>query len=77
MSKDFPYLHGFSETEQARLVKQARLAESTIFRNIDYAGARRLLEIGSGVGAQTEILLRRFPELHVTCVELSERQIEA
>ncbi|HZH42728.1 MAG TPA: methyltransferase domain-containing protein [Lysobacter sp.] len=77
MSKDFPYLHGFSETEQARLMKQARLAESTIFRNIDYTGARRLLEIGSGVGAQTEILLRRFPDLHVTCVELAERQIEA
>src|SRR5690606_41975834 len=52
---DFPYLHGFSPTEQARLMKQARLAESTIFRNIDYAGATRLLEVGSGVGAQTEI----------------------
>lgn len=34
------YLHGFSSTEQARLVKQARIAESTIFRNIDYTGVR-------------------------------------
>ena len=74
---DFPYLHGFSATEQARLVKQARLAESTIFRNIDYTGARRLLEVGSGVGAQTEILLRRFPDLHATCVDLNDVQIEA
>ena len=74
---DFPYLHGFSETEQARLIKQARLAESTIFRNIDYAGARRLLEVGSGVGAQTEILLRRFPDVHVTCVDLNPAQIDA
>lgn len=71
------YLHGFSQTEQARLIKQARLAEATIFRDIDYGEARRLLEVGSGVGAQTEILLRRFPELHATCVDLSEAQLAA
>jgi ubiquinone/menaquinone biosynthesis C-methylase UbiE len=71
------YLHGFSSTEQARLLKQARIAESTIFRNIDYTGAQRLLEVGSGVGAQTEIMLRRFPELHATCVDLSDAQLAA
>lgn len=71
------YLHGFSSTEQARLIKQARLAESTIFRDIDYTDARRLLEVGSGVGAQTEILLRRFPDLHATCIDLNEAQLEA
>jgi ubiquinone/menaquinone biosynthesis C-methylase UbiE len=74
---DSVYLHGFSRTEQARLLKQARIAESTIFRNIDYSGASRLLEVGSGVGAQTEILLRRFPDLHATCVDLSEAQLGA
>lgn len=72
-----PYLHGFSPTEQARLVKQARIAESTIFRDIDYTGARRLIEVGSGVGAQTEILLRRFPDLHVDCIDFSRAQLEA
>ena len=74
---EFPYLHGFSNTEQARLMRQARLAESTVFRNVDYADARRLLEVGSGVGAQTEILLRRFPDLHATCVDLNGQQVEA
>ncbi|WP_133500839.1 class I SAM-dependent methyltransferase [Cognatilysobacter terrigena] len=74
---DHVYLHGFSRTEQARLLKQARIAESTIFSTIDYTGARRVLEVGSGVGAQTEILLRRFPDLHVTCIDLSEPQLEA
>lgn len=74
---EFPYLHGFSATEQARLMKQARLAESTVFHEIDYADARRLLEVGSGVGAQTEILLRRFPDLHATCVDLNGQQVEA
>lgn len=74
---EFPYLHGFSPTEQARLMKQARLAESTIFRDIDYTGAKKLLEVGSGVGAQTEILLRRFPDLHATCVDLNAQQLQA
>ena len=69
------YLHGFSSTEQQRLMTQARLFESSIFSGIDYSGAQRLLEVGSGVGAQTEILLRRFPELHVTGVDLSESQL--
>ncbi len=76
-SGELPYLHGFSPTEQLRLRKQARLAEATIFRDVDLAGAARLLEVGSGVGAQTEILLRRFPELHVTCVDLNPSQLDA
>ncbi|MFZ5655720.1 MAG: methyltransferase domain-containing protein [Pseudomonadota bacterium] len=76
-ASDTVYLHGYSPTEQARLQRQARIAESTIFRNIDYTGARRLLEVGSGAGAQTEILLRRFPDLHATCVDLSEDQLAA
>lgn len=71
------YLHGFSEAEQARLLRQARFAEAIVFRNVDFSGARRLLEIGSGVGAQTEILLRRFPDLHVTCVDLNRAQLDA
>ena len=72
-----PYLHGFSRTEQERLIRQARLAESTVFHDIDMDGVRRLLEVGCGVGAQTEILLRRFPQLHVTGVDLSVSQLNA
>jgi SAM-dependent methyltransferase len=76
-SAEIPYLHGFSRAEQARLAKQARLGEWTIFHNIDYSGVRNLLEVGSGVGAQTEILLRRFPDLSVTCVDLHQTQLDA
>jgi ubiquinone/menaquinone biosynthesis C-methylase UbiE len=72
---DFPYIHGFSADEQARLVRQARMFESTLFSHIDYSSATRLLEVGCGVGAQTEILLRRFPELHVTGVDRSPTQL--
>ena len=74
---DFPYIHGFSADEQSRLIRQARMFESTLFSHIDYGGATRLLEVGCGVGAQTEILLRRFPELHVTGIDRSPAQLAA
>ncbi|MDW8478852.1 MAG: methyltransferase domain-containing protein [Xanthomonadales bacterium] len=76
-SPEFPYIHGFSTAEQMRLRKQARLVESLVFRDIDFSDCRELLEVGCGVGAQTEILLRRFPDLRVTGIDRSERQLAA
>jgi ubiquinone/menaquinone biosynthesis C-methylase UbiE len=76
-SGEFPYIHGFSTEEQARLVRQARMFETSLFSHIDYSEATRLLEVGCGVGAQTEILLRRFPQLHVTGVDRSPAQLAA
>ncbi len=72
----FSYLHGFSENEQKRLRKQARFLEQSIYRSIDLSGCSHVLEVGSGVGAQTEILLRRFPQIYLTGVELNRTQIE-
>ncbi len=79
MSKtsDFPYLHGFTETEQERLRSQAEFAEYNIFQNINFSTSKNVLEVGCGVGAQTEILLRRFPKTHVTGVDLNEKQLDA
>jgi len=74
---DFPYIHGFSTEEQARLVRQARMFEPSLFSHVDYSDATRLLEVGCGVGAQTEILLRRFPQLHVTGIDRSAAQLAA
>ena len=74
---EFPYIHGFSSEEQSRLVRQARMFETILFNRIDYSEATRLLEVGSGVGAQTEILLRRFPNLHVTGIDRSAAQLAA
>jgi len=70
------YLHGYEEVEQERLMEQAKVIESKIFDFIDYDGCQRLLEIGSGVGAQTEILLRRFPHLSITGIEHEQKQID-
>lgn len=74
-NSEFPYLHGFDETEQERLRKQARFTEHTVYKDINLSEARDILEVGSGVGAQTEILLRRFPDLNITCIDRSEKQL--
>ena len=72
---EFPYLHGFSDDEQQRLIKQALFAEYTVYQNINYSNTKNLLEVGCGVGAQSEILLRRFPNLKLTGIDLSDRQL--
>lgn len=75
--KNFPYLHGFSDNEQERLRKQARFAEHVIYRNIDFVKSQKILEVGCGVGAQSEILLRRFPDIHLTGIDLNDKQLQA
>lgn len=72
---DFPYLHGFSKDEQERLKRQASFAEQTIYRDIDFSQVDQLLEVGCGVGAQTQILLRRFPFLNLTGIDRSDVQL--
>ncbi len=69
------YLHGYSDDERERLHFQARFLEPVLHDRLPYRRRRRLLEVGSGVGAQTEILLRHFPDLHVTGVEINDEQL--
>ena len=77
MSADFPYLHGFTQEEQERLSKQARFGEYTVYQNINFSNSKELLEVGCGVGAQSEILLRRFPDLKLTGIDRSIKQLGA
>lgn len=74
-TSEFPYLHGFSPVEQERLRRQARFAEHTIYQNINFSTQKNVLEVGCGVGAQSEILLRRFPDLQLTGIDLSPAQL--
>ncbi len=78
MSESEPeYLHGYSNDEQDRLCRQARVLEHRVHDRLPFRRCRNIVEIGSGVGAQTEILLRHFPELKITCVERNDEQIKA
>jgi SAM-dependent methyltransferase len=70
------YLHGFSTDEQNRLFEQARFLEPSVYGQLDLSDRRNLIEVGCGVGAQTDILLRRFPDLHITGIDASETQLQ-
>ncbi|MGO8998826.1 MAG: methyltransferase domain-containing protein [Polyangiaceae bacterium] len=69
------YLHGYTEKERERLHRQARFLEPMVHDRLPFRRRRRLLEVGAGVGAQTEILLRHFPEIHVTGVDINDAQL--
>ena len=70
------YLHGFSKVEQYRLVHQAKFLDKWIYQGVDLKKCKNLLEVGCGVGAQTKIILRRFPKIHVDGVDFSPEQLE-
>jgi len=69
------YIHGFTKEEQDRLFAQARVHEDIIFSNIDLSHCQTLIEVGSGVGAQTKILTERFPQTKIQCVDASKEQV--
>lgn len=69
------YLHGYSKEERERLVRQARFLEPMVHDRLPYRRRRRLLEVGAGVGAQTEILLRHFPDLQIVGLEMHLEQL--
>jgi ubiquinone/menaquinone biosynthesis C-methylase UbiE len=71
------YLHGFSDEEADRLIRQARILEHRIHGQLPFKNCRNLLEVGCGVGAQTQILLRDFPDLHVTGLDASTKNLDA
>lgn len=70
------YLHGFNSREQQRLMDQAGFLAPLIYPPVDFSGCKKLLEIGSGVGAQTRVLLGLFPQLQITSVDYSASQLE-
>jgi ubiquinone/menaquinone biosynthesis C-methylase UbiE len=70
------YIHGYDAVEQRRLLAQAKYLEKAVYTGIDFDRTQHVLEIGCGVGAQTKILLKRFPKLSIDGVDLSENQLE-
>lgn len=70
------YIHGFDPTEQRRLIHQAEFLEQTVYSGVDLEYNRHLLEVGCGVGAQSKILMRRFPRLKIDGIDISKAQLE-
>lgn len=75
MAKKQKYIHGFTKKEQDRLIHQALFLEPYVYTGVDLEFHKNLLEVGCGVGAQTKILTRRFPNLKIDGIDLSSEQI--
>lgn len=70
------YIHGFEKKEQDRLIYQADFLEPYVYQGVDLEFTKTLLEVGCGVGAQTQILCRRFPKLKIDGLDLSPEQLK-
>ena len=69
------YIHSFAPDEQARLIRQGRFLEPWVQPRVDFSGCATVLEVGCGVGAQLQVLRRRFPDAHFTGVDLAAAQL--
>ncbi|OFZ17834.1 MAG: methyltransferase [Bdellovibrionales bacterium RBG_16_40_8] len=70
------YIHGYSKEEQDRLYRQAEFMEFLVYRDVNFSQIDNIVEVGCGVGAQTQILLRRFPHLKSTCIDINDSQLK-
>ncbi len=65
------YVHGYHPRENERLQDQAGTLVDLLHADTSYADGSRVLEVGSGVGAQTITLAQRSPGARFTSVDIS------
>jgi SAM-dependent methyltransferase len=71
------YVHGYSDTEAARLHDQADTLAELLHYDTRFPAASRVLEAGCGVGAQTAIIAAKNPDARFVSVDISEGSLEA
>lgn len=69
------YVHGYTERETRRLQEQSLILEELLHNGTSYSPGSRVLEVGCGVGAQSLILLRRNPGIHLTSMDMSAESL--
>jgi ubiquinone/menaquinone biosynthesis C-methylase UbiE len=70
------YIHGSTDLrEVARLEKQARFCAPWFLPSFDAAPGMRVLDLGTGIGAMAEELMRRFPAISLTALDRSAAQL--
>lgn len=75
MNEERKYIHGYTEWEQNRLLDQNDVLSKYIYHNLDFSQSQHALEIGSGVGAQMLYLLKKYPNLKITGMDIDADQI--
>jgi protein-L-isoaspartate O-methyltransferase len=69
------YVHGYSEREATRLVDQATQLSELLHHDTRYPSGSDVLEVGCGVGAQTEHLARNSPGARITSIDSSAESL--
>lgn len=70
-----PYIHGTSDREQARLVRQAEILRPVLLADLDLMPGERVLEVGCGVGAVLGELAAAEQTLELTGLDRSAEQV--
>jgi cyclopropane fatty-acyl-phospholipid synthase-like methyltransferase len=76
MNEGRTYIHGYTEWEQIRLLDQNDVLAKYIYHNLDFSPFQHAFEIGSGVGAQMLYLLKKYPNLKITGIDIDSVQID-
>lgn len=71
------YVHGYHETEAARLRDQAATLADLLHDGVAFPAGSHVLEPGCGVGAQTVVLAARSPGARFTAIDLEPGQVAA
>ncbi|MEL6836607.1 MAG: methyltransferase domain-containing protein [Bacteroidota bacterium] len=70
------YVHGYSAAEAQRLQDQAQSVTDFIHWDSHWPAGERVLEVGCGVGAQTEIIARQNPDTKFVSIDISESSLQ-
>lgn len=69
------YVHGYDDREARRLADQAGTLAELLHADTRYPAGSRVLELGCGVGAQTEHLVAGSPGIELVALDRSTRSL--
>ncbi|MEM8966598.1 MAG: methyltransferase domain-containing protein [Bacteroidota bacterium] len=70
------YVHGYSQQEAQRLANQASTVAEYLHYDSIWEDGSRILEVGCGVGAQTEIIAQANPKSKFVSIDISANSLE-
>ena len=70
------YIHGYSRKETQRLMDQANTVADYLHYDSIWENGAKILEVGCGVGAQTEIIAQKNPDTQIISIDISQNSID-
>jgi SAM-dependent methyltransferase len=70
------YVHGYNTRESQRLQEQSAILEQILHSDTEFPPESHVLEAGCGVGAQSCILSKKFPDTRFTAIDISENSLK-